>query len=69
MWEEIRTTWIIAGLLVAVMGLTSVMADSTDVRADTDFDVAKAASGTIIAKKITEEEGTCGWMGSLFSKT
>ncbi|MEH6525049.1 MAG: hypothetical protein V7723_03175 [Sneathiella sp.] len=69
MRDEIKTTWIIAGLLVAVMGISSLMADSSDVLAQNEPDITSLATGTVVAKKITEKSGACDWVGSLFSKT
>ncbi|USG60356.1 hypothetical protein NBZ79_14385 [Sneathiella marina] len=69
MRDEIKTTWIIAGLLVAVMGLSSLLADSSNVLAQNELDITSVATGTVVAKKITEKDDTCGWVGSLFSKS
>lgn len=69
MRDEIKTTWIIAGLLVAVMGISSLLADSSDVLAQNEPDITSMATGTVVAKKITEEENNCDWVGSFFSKT
>jgi len=69
MRDEIKTTWIIAGLLVAVMGISSLLADSSDVLAQNELDNTSMATGTVVAKKITEKGNNCDWVGSLFSKS
>lgn len=69
MRDEIKTTWVIAGLLVAVMGLSSLLTESTDVLAQNGTQTTSMTTGTVVAKKITEKDSTCDWGSSLFSKS
>jgi hypothetical protein len=51
MREDIKTAWIIAGVLVALLGFSSFVADGYDALAKNEIGTTLMASGTMTAKK------------------
>lgn len=69
MRDEIKTTWIIAALLIGMMGVFSLFSSGIEAQAQKEITAASVGVEQNIAKSTNTTEGFCGWLGNLFTSS
>jgi len=69
MRDDIKTTWIIAALLVGIMGVSSLFSENISAQSNQEFSTASVAMEKQIAQKSIKQQGFCDWVGNLFTSS
>ncbi len=69
MRDEIKTTWLIAALLIGMLGVFSLFSNNIEAQAQKEIASAPVGVEHSLAKSSNTTEGFCGWLGNLFTSS